>query len=318
MPVEGKSKETNPWLFSIAFLVGITSAIVLYNVYHQEEVILSTIDIINLSLSLSMGGASIALAIVAIRLGKASEQVIVSRSDAAIQLQTKVYSDTIEALQQIKSSTGVTEKRIEDIIAGRVGEMSKKIAQEVRPGSPLKALELQEEIQRIISEDLGDSKSVAGHARTRQVERRKQIDSARLAHEFEQAFISGLIDKKKYNFLHIGSGDLLGSGYELMDCVFKTAKGKIVGITSIYNDDVRGPRFRKYLVEHIMLIVDEIKAGKFDAVFVVFAFENIHREQSVIELTAALSSLDAQTKEKFEIITGTPQQVVEVVSKSQH
>lgn len=113
----------------IAFLLGFAAHAIGQNVGSTDTLTFSTPELINFVLSVLLSGASIFLAVAAIALGKFSEQAMIQRSDESIRLQNEVFQKTTEALQRIESSTGVTEKRIEDIISGRVGDISQKIAQ---------------------------------------------------------------------------------------------------------------------------------------------------------------------------------------------
>jgi len=115
----------------------------------------SAVELIGFVLSIILSGASIVLAISAISLGRASEDALIRRSDDSIKLQNEVYTKTTEALQSIKASTGVTEKRIEDIIAGRAGDISKSIAEYATQegiGSTIDA----DSLEKMIKDSLAD------------------------------------------------------------------------------------------------------------------------------------------------------------------
>jgi hypothetical protein len=114
--------------FVLAYLLGLATHLMAKNFFSGQTLTFSTPELINFVLSVLLSGASIFLAIAAIALGRFSEQAIVQRSDESIRLQNEVFQKTTDALQRIESSTGVTEKRIEDIISGRVGDLSQKIA----------------------------------------------------------------------------------------------------------------------------------------------------------------------------------------------
>ena len=107
----------------VFIILGIVGDELVRNILKKESIIFSTISLITFSIGIILSGASIVLAITAIMLGKISENAMIQRSDESIKLQTDVFVKTIEALQAIKASTGVTQKRIEDIISGRVGDI---------------------------------------------------------------------------------------------------------------------------------------------------------------------------------------------------
>ena len=113
----------------IAFLLGFAAFGLLNNFSEGGTINFTTIGLIGFVLTIILSGSSIVLAISAILLGKFSEQAMIQRSDDSIRIQNEVFQKTTDALQRIESSTGVTEKRIEDIISGRVGDISYKIAE---------------------------------------------------------------------------------------------------------------------------------------------------------------------------------------------
>ena len=158
--MEGNDKRTE-WAVSykqigliiFVFMLGIISALLLSNAQTGTPTTFTTTELIGFVLSVILAGAAIVLAISAITLGKSSEQAVIKRSDESIRLQNEVFTKTTEALQRIESSTGVTEKRIEDIISGRAGEISRELAEITirdRKVLPDDARKLEENIRRSI------------------------------------------------------------------------------------------------------------------------------------------------------------------------
>ena len=136
----------------LSFSLGLISALLLKNAGTTQASTFTTTELVGFVLSVIVSGASMVLAVAAIALGRASEQAVVTRSDESIRLQNEVFTKTTEALQRIEASTGVTEKRIEDIIAGRVGDISHQIAEMASKGgkqSPKDFKELEENIRRL-------------------------------------------------------------------------------------------------------------------------------------------------------------------------
>jgi regulator of protease activity HflC (stomatin/prohibitin superfamily) len=111
----------------VSLIIGMLSIFVIQNYLVAEKIEFNTLGLLGFVLSILFGGASIVLAFTAINLGKSSEQMMIERSEKSIELQNEVYIKTTEALKKIESSTGVTEKRIEDIIAGRVGDIASRL-----------------------------------------------------------------------------------------------------------------------------------------------------------------------------------------------
>ena len=145
-------------LIIIAFSFGIIATLLFINSEESNTTQFSTTELIIFSLTIILAGASIVLAIAAIALGKSSEQAVIQRSDESIRLQNEVFQKTTDALQRIESSTGVTEKRIEDIISGRVGDLSHKIVEiateKQKEQAPLSAEEVEKMIRKNLSQSL--------------------------------------------------------------------------------------------------------------------------------------------------------------------
>lgn len=103
-----------------SFILGIAVILIIQNYIKSEIISFSTIDIINFLFSIALSSVSIFLAIVAIMLSRSSEKAVIERSDESIRLQNEIYLKTIDTLERIELSTGITEKRIDDIVSGRV------------------------------------------------------------------------------------------------------------------------------------------------------------------------------------------------------
>src|SRR5262249_30079304 len=140
--------------FLIAYLLGLVTHLLARNFFSGQPLTFSTPELINFVLSVLLSGASIFLAIAAIALGRFSEQAIIDRSDESIRLQNEVFQKTTDALQRIESSTGVTEKRIEDIISGRVGDLSQRAARIATEAPDAKGKNMEELIRKSLYEAL--------------------------------------------------------------------------------------------------------------------------------------------------------------------
>lgn len=128
--------------FVLVFVVGVVVTLIFQNAIKIESITFSTVSLVSFLFSVVLAGASIFLAITAIALGKASEQAMIHRSDESIRLQNQIFTKTTDALARIESSTGVTERRVEDIISGRIGNISQ------RQSAPLTTNWLQDEVER--------------------------------------------------------------------------------------------------------------------------------------------------------------------------
>lgn len=224
----------------IAFLLGCAAHGLARNAITGTPLSFSTPELINFVLSVLLSGASIFLAVAAIALGKFSEQAIMQRSDESIRLQSEVFQKTTDALQRIESSTGVTEKRIEDIISGRVGDLSQKIAriateqQEVE--GRLGAKDIEETVRRSIYQTLREEGIFRGGGGFGE-ERRRLIEAeeARQKQRREYDGMTGrllraLSSRDDLKAVKMGRGNVSGSGDEMYDGIYMTQEGRRIGV----------------------------------------------------------------------------------------
>lgn len=164
-------------LIVVVFILGIIASKLILNGQTGAATTFSTTELIGFVLSVILSAASIVLAIAAITLGKSSEQAVIKRSDESIRLQNEVFIRTTEALQRIEASTGVTEKRIEDIISGRVGAISHEIAELAtgkRKGIALNRNELENEIRHSILQGVGVKEGLSPEEKEERIKKRKE------------------------------------------------------------------------------------------------------------------------------------------------
>lgn len=270
-------------LFIVAFLLGCATFGLYQNVSGQQPLSFSTPALIGFVLSVLISGASIVLAVAAIMLGKFSEHAMITRSDASIRLQNEVFQKTTDALQRIESSTGVTEKRLEDIIAGRVGDLSEKIAN-IASGKKEAMGQLdRSEIENLIKETLlqglkeggmvggrhiDPEESARAHARRaeKKEESRKRDTLYQERHvELLRAFSArdGLVALK------MGHGSVEAKGEHLFDGIFSRKDGQKVAVTS-FSTNHSSEGIREF-AEHSLL---EIRNGLVAVSYIVLFEEN--------------------------------------------
>lgn len=168
----------------VSFVLGVIIALLFSNSQNESITNFTTTELIGFVLTVVISGGSIVLAIAAIALGRSSEQAVINRSDESIRLQTELFTKTTDALQSIKASTGVTEKRIEDIIAGRAGEISKQLAElasDETVSGKVDIRELEEKIRQSITGTL--EKEETEEEKRKRNERREKIRKQRDAYE---------------------------------------------------------------------------------------------------------------------------------------
>jgi len=265
---EPMSEEKNEWnitykqigIILISFVLGLIVALLFSNTQETNPTNFTTTELIGFVLSVILSGASIVLAIAAIALGKSSEQAVMSRSDESIRLQTEVFTRTTDALQGIKASTDVTEKRIEDIISGRAGDISKQVAELAGVESGVGRFdvkELEEQIKKSITGSF-DKKQLTDEEKEERENRRKEIMKKRREYEnHHDAVLLSLANQENVQIVKLGHGTPSSdkSVLERYDAIFTKSNEKIAvstfeplsimryrsgGYTEILNNLARG------------------------------------------------------------------------------
>jgi hypothetical protein len=222
-------------LLILVFVLGLITTLLLQNTKTDIQTIFTTTELIGFVLSVILSGASIVLAVSAISLGKSSEQAVIKRSDESIRLQNEVFIRTTEALQRIEASTGVTEKRIEDIISGRVGDISHSIAEltsKSKRGLALNQDELEKEIRQSILSGVREKLSPEEEEK-----RKKEIHEKRKRYqEFHQLTLSSFSNRNDTKSVKLGHGRVGGKGEDLFDGIF-TVNGQKIGLSAFERGD---------------------------------------------------------------------------------
>lgn len=229
-------------LIIFTFMLGVITTLLLSTTLGSSSTsTFSPTDLINFVLSIILSSTSIVLAIVAISLGKASEKTIMDRNDESIKLQNEVFIKTTDALQRIQSSTGVTEKRIEDIISGRVGDMSQTLAEELssQKQSGVNKKELESEIREsLMNSILLNERNDRTQKRREEIirKRRIEIDKQKKYEKLHTDILRNIINERNFKIIKPPShGNIDAEGIGKYDCVIKENKIKI-GISTFRED----------------------------------------------------------------------------------
>jgi len=204
-----------------AFVGGAVTILLAQNILSKEALTFSTTGLIGFLFGVALAAASTVLSIAAILLGKASEHAMIDRSDVSIGLQNQVFAKTTEALSRIESSTGVTEKRIEDIISGRAGELSRVIAERISSegGKSPSPAALEREIRESLLSQL--SPGVGLQTAARLASRQQSEEEANKAYrKFQNDLLIGIANSGAVKSEKIGDGSWKGLGNDLFDGVF--------------------------------------------------------------------------------------------------
>lgn len=218
------------------FSLGVISALLISNSQSTSTTSFTTTELIGFVLSVILSGASIVLAISAIALGKSSEQAVIERSDESIRLQNEVFVRTTEALQRIESSTGVTEKRIEDIITGRVGDISQKIAGFATEGnlsSKQGKKELEEEIRSALMDAIKGTKE-SSEVFEYELMMKKRQERESQYEKFHQGLMKVIQAIPGVSVGKIGHGSISKSGDDQVDGIF-TYVNQRIGVSTFRN-----------------------------------------------------------------------------------
>jgi hypothetical protein len=297
-------------LLALFFLLGIATGLLTMNFGVKEQNIFSTTELIGFVLSTLLSGASTVLAVVAINLGKASEVSVIERSDQSIKLQQEVFSKTIEALQRIESSTGVTEKRLEDIISGRVGDISERAVEivsnakdERRLGFDAKedAKELEQRLRNSILIALREEREANAENNQRAVDAARRAAEMRVAEaefatkrllqqqeegdyqEKHVRFLRAIVNRGDLKVHKMAHGNTGKTGAALFDALYEVRhNGKTIGVSTFRV----GPSSE--IVNFIAAAAQEITKGFVDAAIAV-AFTESDNSRSALNTINVLS-----------------------------
>ena len=154
--IRKKRLQLPVWLVitvAITLVLGLVGGLVISTLLSQRQISFSVVSLISFVFTIALGSAAIILATITIVLSRHAEDALIRRSDEGIKLQNEVFVRTSEVLSKIQASTGVTEKRLEDIISGRTAP----IVQEAVAKSKLAEAGLNKQVIDKISKDLAES-----------------------------------------------------------------------------------------------------------------------------------------------------------------
>lgn len=291
-----------------SFVFGIVTVLIIQNYLLYEKIEFNTLGLLGFVFSIIFAGASIVLAITAINLARSSESVLIERSEKSIELQNDVYIKTTEALNKIESSTGVTEKRIEDIIAGRVGDIASRLVDDRIVTSKNKE-SLEKELRRSLTKDETEEE------RIERKERRKREKELDLKYDkFKNDTLLFLTNLESSKALRIGEGSYHKHGVELLDGLFSINNEKI-GICTFYSDPVYYNVWNSAADELLNNLAEELVKKTFNKVFLATneLSEITNKFNEVVEKIKSLYK--PEIANNIIIISGTPEDIVkEIVS----
>lgn len=297
-------------LLALAFIFGIIVVLICQNITKSENITFSTTSLVSFLFSIALAGASIVLAITAISISKTSERAMIDRSDESIRLQNEVFMKTTDALQRIESSTGVTEKRIEDIISGRAGDISQRIVEHAI-GDKLvpkrSRSQLEAEVKKSIVNELSEEKRKEREAIMLKREKGKK-EAMNTYRKFQKAALLAVANSPNVVVEKVGEGYFAKEGEELVDGVFEV-NGKKFGMSTFSNAKILHDYFLAGFTGFINDSAHEISNGTFERVFLVFNDELEKDNEFSIEFTQTTSLLKENIVDKIFIISGSPKEI---------
>jgi len=255
-------------LLAFIFLVGVVVTLLYKNARAAETISFSSPGLITFLFGIALSGASIVLAIAAITLGKASEQAMIQRSDQSIRLQNEVFVKTTEALGRIESSTDVTEKRIEDIISGRAGELSRAIAERIANQPEAKDPKvLENEIRQSLLERLSLPRPVLSAEERAALE--GEHERSQVAYrKFQSDTLIALAKLDSVNAEKIGDGKFGSSGDDLVDGIINV-NGERIAVSSLSAQEHVASNHIKAFPAFLRLAAAEVNGGTFNHLLIV-------------------------------------------------
>lgn len=282
----------------LGVVFGVTAVILLNNYAKAETLQFSTLDLINLVFSIGLSAGSTVLAVAAIVLSKTSEQSITQRNDEGMRLQNDIFEKTIEVLGRIESSSGINEKRIDDI-SKRIGDITHLRGPE------------QDRVREVIREGLTNSPLNAEDYKIREEEYRKE-------NEFSNKILTDISNIQNVNALKIGSGSFDGNGADLVDGLYKI-ESKSFSISTFYikSGQSASSRFRiSTYKDYILRLVDQISNGTFDKCFLVFNIPPLEDQKFSEMYQHIISSIKEEVTQKIIILHGDAEKIVNEIKAS--
>jgi hypothetical protein len=301
---------------SISFLIGIGLTLVLLKIFSVDMKTFTSYDLINFTFSIALSGASIVLAIVAIDLSKKSEQLMLNQSNESILLQNKIFLETQTALQQIGKSTGVTEKRIEDIISGRVTNITESIASKMIDNNLISIRskpELEDEIRQSILREVSKNSSNIENP-DEENKRKERIKLIKEYQNYRNSILLGIANIGTFKSLKIGDGRIQGRGTNLFDGIF-SKNDKKIGICTFsnenYHSDIEGDSLRQFFSNILIEILNKNVAK----VYLSFKMPIDNNPKFKKEWDEFKAITKSEIVENIVILSGEPEEIISVITR---
>ncbi len=312
------NKQSEEWNISYkqlgviiaSFSLGLIVALLVSNTQTGSQTNFTTTELIGFVMSVILSGASIVLAISAIALGKVSEQSVIERSDESIRLQNEVFVKTTEALQRIEASTGVTEKRIEDIISGRVGDISHhvaEIASRHSKQSPKATKELEETIRRSLMQQIKQNNGNDRKERYKLEKEAEELVESKYQENHDKVLLGvGNLENIKIN--KVGHGTIGAEDGNVFDGLFE--KEETTYAVSTFRPDISISSLQNFMTT----VVEEGFKKDISKIFLVLFQDDTSQEGVVEKLEETKKLLKEEASSKLQFIECPYDKIEEIVS----
>jgi len=309
-------KDLSAYLF--AFLIGIFLVLLFQDIFSKDLSTFSSLELITFTFSIALSGASIFLALAAIDLGKKSEQLMMIQNEESIHLQNEIFTKTNETLLKIGTSTGITEKRIDDMISGKVISISKTVANEIDDGTKnTTKTEIEDSVRKSILEALRpispNSMQTSAPPEVNEITKKEQLRD-KLYESFNQSIMFGIANLGKFKIEKIKEGLITSPGDEAVDGIF-TIENKRFAVCTFLG----GPEYRMNfklvnIKKFYETIVQEIANGHFSKIFLVFSQKVDENNNFVIGYNSAKEIVRPEILENIILIDGTASEVISLIN----
>lgn len=298
-------------LIILTFLLGLITALLITNAQTGTPSTFTTTELVGFVLSVILSGASIVLAVAAISLGKYSEFAIMRRSDESIRLQNEVFVKTTDALQRIESSTGVTEKRIEDIISGRVGDISHQIAEMATGGGKYRfrdPRDLEENIRKSLISTIKEERAGTVDEEIRDKKRKRILEERQKYQKAHENSLYTIANKEGVSIEKVGHGNSSETGEELFDGIYAKNGRRFAVSTFKYNTGI------SILTEFAGNAASEIAKQSVSSVYMV-VFRTEDTEDTEKAITEHLSTIKEALSSNIHVVFCDYSDVVEKMNE---
>lgn len=211
----------------------------------------------------------------------------------------------------------MTEKRIEDIISGRVGALSQRLAETALgaggSGRFRSKEALEEEFRKTITQELEPELSAADKERFRR-EAAQEERALKEYQKFHQAVVNEFANHPGIKVEKIGDGSFDEKGDDLVDGVFTIGQNRLAVIT-LSTSDILKDQFQNGFAKFLRDVAKEIKKETFTKAIVCFDDELVADDRQAKIIAKVKEQIGADIMNNIMIIAGSKDTVIPKIQK---